>query len=123
MHADPQGSTLRLTLGALLTAKSDSPLRRVGSGKRLTFTHVGEQWLDAWMADNAQVCWGEHSEPWLLERAILGALSLPLNIQDNGHHPHASILSEIRRAARATALTMPIASEGNQQRAMAPGGL
>jgi len=113
-----EGSTLRLTLGALLTAKSDCPLRRVGSGKRLTFTHVGEQWLDAWMADNAQVCWVEHAEPWLLERAILGGLSLPLNIQDNAHHPHASVLSEIRRAAKATALAMPIANEGNQRRAI-----
>ena len=122
-RGNAEGSTLRLTLGALLTAKSDCPLRRVGSGKRLTFTHVGEQWLDAWMADNASVCWVEHSEPWLLELAILGRLSLPLNIQDNGHHPHASVLSEIRRAAKATALAMPIASEGNQRRAMAPGGL
>jgi len=122
-RGNAEGSTLRLTLGALLSAKSDCPLRRVGSGKRFTFTHVGEQWLDTWMADNAQVCWVEHPEPWLLERAILGALSLPLNIQDNGHHPHASILSEVRRAARANALAMPIANEGNQQRATASEGL
>jgi len=122
-RGNAEGSTLRLTLGALLSAKSDCPLRRVGSGKRLTFTHVGEQWLDTWMAENASVCWVEHSEPWLLERELLGGLSLPLNIQDNGHHPHASILSEVRRAARANALAMPIANEGNQQRAIASEGL
>jgi len=41
-----EGSTLRQTLGVLLTDKSDYPLRRVGSGKRMTFTHIGERWLD-----------------------------------------------------------------------------
>ena len=70
------------------------------------------------MADNARVCWIEHSEPWALERAILRDLSLPLNIQDNGHHPYATTLSEIRRLAKAAAQAMPIASEGNQRRSM-----
>ena len=31
-----EGSTLRLTLGALLTPTSDFPLRRVGSGRRMS---------------------------------------------------------------------------------------
>ena len=44
-----EGSTLRRSLGVLLTPESHYPLRRVGSGRRMTFTHNGEQWLDAWM--------------------------------------------------------------------------
>ncbi|WP_409243755.1 GIY-YIG nuclease family protein, partial [Enterobacter cloacae] len=38
------GSTLRRTLGVLLSCSSGFPLRRVGSGSRMTFTHPGEQW-------------------------------------------------------------------------------
>lgn len=54
------GSTLRLTLGCLLGLE----LRRVGSGKRMTFGKVGEAELSAWMADNALVCWVKMSELW-----------------------------------------------------------
>ncbi|MEZ7154426.1 GIY-YIG nuclease family protein [Streptomyces sp. MAD19A] len=59
------GSTLRLTLGCLLGME----LRRVGSGKRMTFGKAGEATLSQWMADNARVCWIERSEPWDLESA------------------------------------------------------
>jgi hypothetical protein len=52
-RGNAEGSTLRLTLSALLATDSDFPLRRVGSGRRMTFTHLGEQWLDDWMANNA----------------------------------------------------------------------
>ena len=48
-NGNAEGSTLRLTLGVLLSTKSNFPLRRVGLGKRTTFTHPGEQWLDQWM--------------------------------------------------------------------------
>ena len=115
-RGNAEGSTLRMTLGVLLSEMSDCPLKRVGSGKRLTFTHIGEQWLDEWMADNARVCWLEHPEPWILERAILQTVSLPLNIQENGHHPFSEQLSGIRRAAKAEARSLPIANEGNQAR-------
>ncbi|MEU6812984.1 GIY-YIG nuclease family protein [Streptomyces sp. NPDC046831] len=40
------GSTLRLTLGCLLGLE----LRRVGSGKRMTFGRAGETTLSQWMA-------------------------------------------------------------------------
>ena len=55
-QGNAEGSTLRLTLGVLLAGKSGFPLRRVGSGKRMTLTHIGEQWLDTWMQENALVC-------------------------------------------------------------------
>jgi len=45
-----------LTLGCLLSEELDIELRRVGSGKRMTFAE-GEGVLSQWMADNAFVCW------------------------------------------------------------------
>ena len=115
-RGNAEGSTLRFTLGALLAPLSDFPLRRVGSGNRMTLTHLGEQWLDGWMADNAKVCWVEHPQPWVLEDELLKSLSLPLNLQGNTHHPFFGLLGEIRRTAKAAAREMAIASEGNQQR-------
>jgi hypothetical protein len=117
-RGNAEGSTLRLTLGVLLAAESGFPLRRVGSGRRLTFTHLGEQWLDDWMEQNAHVCWIEHPEPWRVESELFGSVSLPLNIQDNRHHPFSSQLSELRAAAKREAKELPIANEGNQQRIM-----
>jgi len=52
---------------------AEYPLRRVGSGKRKTFTNLGEQFLDQWMEDNAFVCWVEHDEPWELEKTLHSA--------------------------------------------------
>jgi hypothetical protein len=116
LRGNAEGSTLRLTLGVLLTSVSGFPLRRVGSGRRLTFTHAGEQWLDAWMDANAAVCWVSDPQPWQLERALLGTASLPLNIQHNRQHPFCSHLTQMRQQAKADAKAQPIADEGNQQR-------
>lgn len=115
-RGNAEGSTLRLTLGVLLADESGFPLRRVGSGKRMTFTHLGEQWLDDWMEENAFVCWLEHSSPWEVENEILSYVSAPLNIQDNAHHPFSLELSKLRRLAKSEARKMPVAREDNQQR-------
>lgn len=117
-RGNAEGSTLRLTLGTLLANASDFPLRRVGRGHRMTFTHLGEQWLDDWMDRNAEVCWIEHPEPWLLEHELLLSHSLPLNIQDNRHHPFCKTLSEMRQLAKQQARELAIANEGNQARTM-----
>ena len=117
-RGNAEGSTLRLTLGALLSEQSGFPLRRVGSGTRMTFTHLGEQWLDEWMETNAFVCWVKHPEPWTLETELLQTLSLPLNIEQNGEHAFASKLGEIRKDAKRLARDQPIAREDNQQRSM-----
>jgi hypothetical protein len=115
-QGNAEGSTLRLTLGVLLEGKSGFPLRRAGSGKRMTLTHVGEQWLDAWMQENALVCWVEHSDPSALEREILKSFSLPLNLQDNQDHPFWAKLSDLRKEANRNARQEPIAPEIGQQR-------
>ena len=117
-RGNAEGSTLRRSLGILLTGQSDLPLRRVGSGNRMTFTHIGEQWLDEWMDHNAFVCWVNHPAPWELEEVLIGALSLPLNIRGNKDHLFADHLSQLRKSAIKLAREMPIANEGNQQRRM-----
>ena len=104
-----KSSTLRLTLGVLLSEASGFPLRRVGSGARMTFTRPGEQWLDQWMAANARVCWVDHERPWLLEEELLNALSPPLNIRSAAQHPFAADLSKRRVAAKDKARSMSIA--------------
>ena len=111
-----EGSTLRRSLGILLTPESHYPLRRVGSGRRMTFTHNGEQWLDAWMEKNAYVFWVEHETPWELEEDLLSALSLPLNIQGNRSHPFAIELNRLRKEAIQNARELPIADETLQAR-------
>lgn len=105
-----EGSTLRRTLGVLLAMESNYPLRRVGSGKRTTFTHSGEQWLDQWMEKNAKVSWIADEEPWVLEEILISSLSLPLNIQGN-KHPFKPTLSAMRSKAMEEAKIMKIADE------------
>ena len=102
----------------LLENKSGFTLRRVGSGKRLTFTHIGEQWLDNWMEQNAYVCWEEHQKPWQVEESIFQSVSLPLNIRDNTHNLFSQDLSKLRTLAKQRARCLPIANEDNQQRQM-----
>ena len=105
---DAESSTLRRTLGVLLTKESGFPLCRVGSGKSMTFTDLGESWLNDWMEQNAFVCWMTHSRPWEVETRIISSVSLPLNIQKNRHHPFSKKLSKIRREAIRMAREMPI---------------
>ena len=115
-QGNAEGSTLRRSLGVLLAGESGYPLRRVGSGKRMTLTHSGEQWLDDWMTENAFVCWLEHQAPWEFEDELLGSLSLPLNIKGNRDHPFARVLTETRIQAISNAREWPIAIENNRRR-------
>ena len=114
-QGNAEGSTLRRSLGVLLAQTSGYPLRRVGSGKRMTLTHSGEQWLDDWMTENAFVCWLEHQAPWEFEEELLGSLSLPLNIKGNRDHPFARVLTEARIQAIRSAREWPIAIENNRR--------
>ncbi|MBX8835971.1 GIY-YIG nuclease family protein [Enterobacter sp. Y17] len=113
------GSTLRRILGVLLSRESSFPLRRVGSGSRMTFTHPGEQWLDAWMEKNAKVHWIPVEAPWELEDTLIASIPLPLNIQGNAHDFRMT-LSGMRSQAAAEARLMEIADErGFRRRLMA----
>ena len=107
-RGNAEGSTLRLTLGCLLSERLGIQLRRVGSGTRMTFAD-GESVLSQWMEENAFVVWVVDSEPWLLEEKIIGELSLPLNLDMNSGHQFHRTLSQIRKAAKETARALPIA--------------
>ncbi|MGI5370437.1 GIY-YIG nuclease family protein [Streptomyces iakyrus] len=100
------GSTLRFTLGCLLGLE----LRRVGSGKRMTFGETGEATLSQWMAENARVCWIERNEPWNLESELISQFDLPLNLDQNRHNAFHSRLKELRAQARKRARDLPISS-------------
>jgi hypothetical protein len=103
------GSTLRLTLGCLLAERLGIQLRRVGSGRRLTFA-AGEAKLSAWMADHAYVTWVETDRPWSAEQRLIASVNLPLNLDQNRHHTFHQQLTQIRADARTTARTLPVVS-------------
>ncbi|WP_393958813.1 GIY-YIG nuclease family protein [Methylorubrum sp. POS3] len=112
-----EGSTLRLTLGCLLAERLGITLRRVGSGRRYTFTNPGECVLDTWMAQNAFVTWIEHQSPWVLERELLrSGLVLPLNIHANPREDLRCYLSAVRARARRAAEELPILSDNGGPR-------
>lgn len=98
-RGNAEGSTLRLTLGCLLSEELGIALQRTGSGKRLTFAE-GEQRLSAWMEEHARVVFTEHPRPWEHEEELIGSLDLPLNLDQNSRHPFHPTLSAIRKAAK-----------------------
>jgi hypothetical protein len=106
-RGNAEGSTLRLTLGCLLSDQLEIELRRVGSGKRMTF-HSGEEKISNWMEINAFVTWVSHDEPWKLEDKAIKELSLPLNLKDNIKHRFHRTLSSVRRSKKRTARAKPI---------------
>ena len=81
-RGNAEGSTLRLTLGCLLSQKLGIQLRRVGSGKRMTFG-PGEASLSEWMSATAFVAWHCCPEPWSIEEQLISTICLPLNLDQN----------------------------------------
>jgi hypothetical protein len=106
-RGNAEGSTLRLTLGCLLSEQLGITLRRVGSGTRLTFAD-GEQRLSEWMSENAFVAWLIHPEPWKLESELIQELPLPLNLDQNRGHTFHAALSQLRRQARERARALRV---------------
>lgn len=106
LTGDADVSTLRLSLGCLLSDTLGIQLRRV-SRTRMTFVD-GEQRLSAWLADNAFVVWAIRSEPWKVEVELIQSLSLPLNLQHNRRHPFYPVLSAKRHLARNQASSLPV---------------
>jgi hypothetical protein len=102
-----EGSTLRKTLGCLLTQELGIQLRRVGSGNHLTFVQ-GEQVLSAWMGQNAIVSWLIQDRPWELEDQLIALLDLPLNLEGNTRNGFHRVLSDARRRCVAHAKALPV---------------
>ncbi|WP_207843004.1 GIY-YIG nuclease family protein [Williamsia soli] len=103
---DASVSTLRKSLGCLLTEELGIELRRVGTSERLKFGQ-GETRLSEWMAENALVSWVTHPEPWLLEDELIETQDLPLNI-DGAANPFTPVLRATRRGAVARARALPV---------------
>ncbi|WP_447603852.1 GIY-YIG nuclease family protein [Nitrospira sp. Nam80] len=102
-----EGSTLRRTLGCLLEEELGTILRRVGSGKRMTFG-PNESKLAKWMTVNAAVSWIEAECPWEIEDYLLTKLTLPLNIEANSHGTFYEALRTIRKQCCERARLLPV---------------
>jgi len=93
-------------------------LRRVESDNRLTFTHLGEQWLDSWMQENAFVSWIVHSEPSQIEHDMLKLFNFSINLHDNGHRAFTKDLSLLRQNAFESARKPAIATKISQRKSV-----
>lgn len=107
MNGNASSSTLRKSLGCLLANQLGTELRRVGSGKQMTFANK-ESVLSAWLAQNAFVTWVVQPEPWLVEHDIIRSLYLPLNIEGNQAHPFYPVLRAARKDAMNRARRLPV---------------
>lgn len=106
-RGNASGSTLRLTVGCLLSDELGLGLRRTGRTARLTWSD-GEARLSEWMERHARVVWATHPEPWLPEHELIGRWVLPLNLDQNSHSPFRAELSARRSAARSAARELPV---------------
>jgi hypothetical protein len=110
-RGNAEGSALRLTLGSLLASSLGIELRRVGSGKRMTFLPNGEEKLSEWMSENAFVTWVVRTQPWEFESNVIRRVSLPLNLDQNEEHPFHATLSSIRKLAKDNARQKPVVND------------
>ena len=99
LRGNASGSTLRLTLGCLLSEELGIRLGPTGKTRRLTFG-AGEQGLSAWLQRCARVAWVTLDEPWNVERQLVQGVDLPLNLEFNQDHPFHTTLREVRARAR-----------------------
>jgi hypothetical protein len=90
----------------LLAAELGIELRRVGSGKRMTFVQ-GERALSAWMAENAYVSWIVRQHPWKPEDDVIAVLNLPRNLMGNTHNRFHPTLTEVRAKCAVPARDLP----------------
>ena len=93
------GSTLRLSLGCLLSEQLGIHLQ-VGEGSNRKTLGNGEDALSDWMDKNAFVTWMIDPEPWLLEDELIHLARPPLNLQGNRDHPFFTDLSAIRKRCK-----------------------
>jgi len=96
---DRGGSTLRRSLAALLATELRLTSGVPGAG-HLKIGDEGERALSNWIAANARVTWVTTPEPWRIEREVIEALDLPLNLMHNSRHPFWPTLTSARAGAR-----------------------
>ncbi len=103
-NGDASGSTLRKSLGCLLSSQLGLTLRPTGKKGRLTYGEDGEATLSKWIQDNALVGWVCHSEPWSVECEIIQEISPLLNLQHNERNSFHAQLKELRSQCQSQAL-------------------
>ena len=74
------------------------------SGTQPRLHREDDKQLSEWLGENVRLCSALHSEPWLIEGAVITALAPPLNLADNASHPFHATLSQARAALRAKAV-------------------
>ncbi len=99
-----ENSTLRQSLGCLLSEELNIELRYYRRSKRFSYqdTVEGEEILSQWMQENARVLFcvcADNAEAHQLESWLIchKNLSLPLNLQGNREHEFYQTLRRIRR--------------------------
>lgn len=111
LHGNASSSTLRRSLGCLLSEDLGIQLRCTENGKRVKFftgiNENGERILTQWMRENAHISWEEVNEPWNMEPEIIQTGFYPLNLEHNEHNENYPILSEIRKECLNNARRLP----------------
>ena len=102
LKGNASDSTLRMTLGCLLTPQLGLTLQKTGRTDRLTFGD-GERILDQWLDANAYFACHAFPNPWSIELEVIQALKPPLNLQHNGSHPFFQCLYSARARCREAA--------------------
>lgn len=100
---DASRSTLRLSLGSLLSGELGISLQVAKSSGRFTFGE-GEELLSEWMSVHTRVCWAEHPEPWPVEEALIATVPLKLNLDGNATGDFFASLKAARKSQRDQAL-------------------
>lgn len=91
-------STLRVSLGLLLTTRLGLKVEVADIGGRIWFQN--ESVLSEWMAENVSVSYCEMREPEALEIDLIQRLQPPLNIAYRHKQPSAVRLASARTALR-----------------------
>ena len=100
VYGNASQSTLRRTLGVLLTETLDLTLA-LHNG-RAHYGADGEARITRWMQENARVAWAVDPEPWVTEHELLASAVLALNI-DGRSDDFVRSISSRRSAALAAA--------------------
>jgi hypothetical protein len=100
------GSTLRYSLGCLLSGVLGLEYRRHGQG--FGFGLEGETALSRWMHTHARVVYCVHEAPWIEEERSIDSLSVPLNLKGNEGHPFHTHLSALRWSTLERARQLPV---------------
>jgi len=110
LTGNARGSTLRLSLGSLLSEQLG--LTAVPASGKVSFGTT-EAILSKWMDDHARVTWLETPDPWAIEAEVVRTLQVPLNRDHNQAHPFYATMGQLRAARRSANRTSSGRGEGS----------